>query len=326
MKQFRTILSNNPPAHLLKLKDKILTLGSCFADVIGSRLQANKIIAEVNPFGAIFNPHSIHKILKYIVEDTLPSENTFVQNKEIFLNYDFHSKLAALNISEVQKIIKDKIHASHNILKSAQWLVITYGTAWVYSRKDNDEIVANCHKLPNQQFYKTLLTHKQIINSFDEVYKALKSFNSEIKIILTVSPVRHLKDTLVLNSVSKSVLRLACHTISTSYNDVNYFPAYEIMMDDLRDYRFYKPDMIHPSEEAEDYIWQSFIDAYADEGLKKFLRKWNELSIAISHKPFHIGTEAHQTFLRETIHKFQMLGNEVNVDAEVELLTDQLVK
>lgn len=324
MKQFRTTLNNNPSAHLLELKDQTLTLGSCFADIIGSRLHANKIITKVNPFGAIFNPHSIHKVLKYTIEDSSPSENTFVQNKEVFLNYDFNSKLSALKISEVQEIISNKIHSSHHFLKHAQWIVITYGTAWVYHRKDNNEIVANCHKLPNEQFNKTLLTHKQIINSFDEVYKTLKTFNNEIKILLTVSPVRHLKDTLVLNSVSKSLLRLACHTISTSYNDVNYFPAYEIMMDDLRDYRFYKPDMIHPSEEAEDYIWQSFIDAYADEALKKFLHTWNELSIAMAHKPFHITTEAHQNFLKKTIRKLQLLANEVDVDAEVRILRDQL--
>jgi hypothetical protein len=162
------------------------------------------------------------------------------------------------------------------------------------------------------------------LDSFDPMYRGLKSINPNINILLTVSPVRHIKDTLELNSVSKSVLRVACHTIAEQYGDVNYFPAYEIMMDDLRDYRFYKADMIHPSHVAEQYIWQKFAEKYFDEELTTFLEKWGEIQSALAHKPFHPISTAHQHFLKEMLKKLEELKGIVNVDEEVALLSKQL--
>jgi hypothetical protein len=152
------------------------------------------------------------------------------------------------------------------------------------------------------------------------MYAAAKAFNPEIKVILTVSPVRHLKDTLELNSVSKSVLRLACHTLSQQHADVAYFPSYEIMMDDLRDYRFYKADMIHPSDVAEEYIWQKFIDGYFDDDTKLFLSKWKEITLALKHRPFNRESASHQKFIAETIKRLEELKFLVDVDKEIALL------
>jgi hypothetical protein len=325
MNTFRTVVNIPPSTHFLGLKTRILTLGSCFADVMGQRLKSNKIITDANPFGAIYNPHAIHRVLKYAIENTTPAENTFLQNNQVFLNYDFHSELSALSALELKNVLSEKIRSTHNFLKAAEWLIITYGTAWVYQRSDNEAVVANCHKMPSQNFTKSLLTQKKIIESFEAMYEALRSLNPNIKIVLTVSPVRHIKDTLVLNSVSKSTLRLACHSISNSFPDVDYFPAYEIMVDDLRDYRFYKADMIHPSEEAENYIWQKFIDCYADKALKTFLYAWSEIRIAMAHKPFHPNTKAHQDFLKEILRKLDMLKNQVNTETEVKFIQDQLI-
>jgi hypothetical protein len=202
---------------------------------------------------------------------------------------------------------------------------MTYGTAWVYQLKDNGEIVANCHKVPANQFSKSLLSHLAITESFDEFYLTLKKINPAIQIILTVSPVRHLKDKLALNSVSKSVLRLACHTISSSHDDVHYFPAYEIMLDDLRDYRFYKADLIHPSDVAEEYIWEQFITCYADEHLRQFIQDWKAILAALAHRSFHSNTVAHQQFLKNTLEKLQAFKTLVDVEPEIALIKSQQI-
>jgi hypothetical protein len=325
MSEFRTSVSCGSPNHLIGLKSPVLTIGSCFADAIGNRLKINKIFTRPNPFGVIYNPHSIHKALEYAVLKSSASESTFLQNNERFLNYDFHSELSASSKEELNLLLESSIHETHQFIKSSQWLIITYGTAWVYQRHDDGEIVANCHKMPGNLFSKSLLTHRKMIESFDLLYKDLKKLNPSIQIILTVSPVRHVKDTLELNSVSKSVLRLACHTLSTSYDDVHYFPAYEIMMDDLRDYRFYKADMIHPSAVAEEYIWEKFIDTYIDNELKKFLLEWKSILAALAHKPFHQHTTAHQNFLGTLLKKLDALKTQVNVEEEIRLLKSQQI-
>jgi hypothetical protein len=209
-------------------------------------------------------------------------------------------------------------------VQKADWLIITYGTAWVYELLETKEVVANCHKMPQTLFAKSLMTQKKVLDSFETMYGLLKSFNPNIKIIVTVSPVRHLKDTLELNSVSKSVLRVACHTLTEQYHDVLYFPSYEIMMDDLRDYRFYKSDMIHPTKDAEEYIWEKFVERFFDDSLKSFLKKWGEIRTALAHKPFHPTSSSHQKFLHQTLKKLLELKALVNVDQEVAMLEEQL--
>jgi hypothetical protein len=320
---FRTIVSNSLSSSKISLNNPFLTLGSCFADGIGRRLRENKFSVLPNPFGTIYNPHAIHKLLHYAIADKTPPDNTYLNHNEVFLNYDFHSEFSALSQAELVEKIETSINTTHAFLKNASHLILTYGTAWIYERRDTSEIVANCHKKPSAEFTKSLLTQKKVIESFQNVYSALKTFNPSLKIILTVSPVRHLKDTLELNSVSKSVLRLACHTLSTTYTDVEYFPAYEIMLDDLRDYRFYKEDMIHPTEEAVDYIWSAFMDSYADQDLKNFLKQWKEIQTAMAHKPFHPSTKAHQKFLSDLLKKLELLSTKVDVKSEISLIQNQ---
>jgi hypothetical protein len=326
MKEFRTEIKVTPAAAPMGTKNVVLTQGSCFADAIGNRLAGYKIKSLVNPFGVIYNPESIHKVLNYsIFNEPLP-EHTYLQQEEVFLNYNFHSEFSALKKEELVARLTNAIGASHYFLKDTDWLVITYGTAWVYLRKETGDIVANCHKLPSAAFVKSLLDSETIVSSFNLFYDRLKKFNPQIKIILTVSPVRHIRDTLELNSVSKSMLRVACHNISSQYDDVDYFPAYEIMMDDLRDYRFYKSDMLHPTVEAEDYIWEKFMERYFSVDLKAFVEKWKIILSAMRHKPFHPHTAAHQQFLHSTLARLAELKSEVNVDEEVAVIKEQLIK
>ncbi len=324
MKQFRTIVSPILSTPNVGLKDHFLTVGSCFADVVGSNLKHYKFPICANPFGTLYSPASIHKALRYsLLNETVP-ERTYLLNQGIHLNYDFHSEFSALKKEYLQLKLKDCIEHTHAFLKTADYLIITYGTAWVYERIDSGELVANCHKMPEKLFTKSLLTQKKIMESFDLLYQDIKKFNPKLKIVLTVSPVRHLKDTLELNSVSKSILRMTCHTLKETYSDVEYFPAYEIMMDDLRDYRFYKSDMIHPSIEAEQYIWQKFTECLMNETTKQFLEKWDGIQSALAHKPFHPSSSSHQKFLIATLGKLEELKSVVNVDEELKFIKSQI--
>ncbi|MEK6781563.1 MAG: GSCFA domain-containing protein [Bacteroidota bacterium] len=324
MDQFRTELHSTPAEYKISHHDPMLTLGSCFADSIGQKLKAAKFSVSANPFGTLYNPLSIHKHVLQSIYNQTPQEHTYLQHQGIVLNFDFHSEFSSTSKNQLETKIKEAISQAHHFLKSSKFVFLTYGTAWAYERLDTKEVVANCHKMPSRQFHKFLLTQKKILESFDEFYRALKIFNPEIRIILTVSPVRHLKDTLELNSVGKSILRLTSHTLNELYSDVDYFPAYEILLDDLRDYRFYSSDMIHPTSDAIDYIWKKFSDRYFDSKTTTVLEKWQAISKAIDHKAFHPLSSAHQNFLKETLTKLQDLRTTVNVEEEILNIQSQL--
>lgn len=326
MKEFRTEIKMTPSPEAVHIKTGILTQGSCFSDAIGHRLANYKLRTLVNPFGVIYNPESIHKVLQYGIFNEPVPEHTYLRNGEVFLNYDFHSEFSALKKEDIASRIVNTIGSTHYFLTDAGWLFLTYGTAWVYRRKDTGEIVANCHKLPSDMFTKSLMTADEVRSSFKTFYGQLKKINPAIKIILTVSPVRHLKDTLELNGVSKSVLRVACHQLATQFADVEYFPSYEMMLDDLRDYRFYKSDMLHPTEEAEDYIWEKFMERYFSPELKDFVKRWKVILSAIRHKPFHSETASHRQFLLDTLKKLDDLKTLVDVQQEITLVKQQLTK
>ena len=324
MNAFRTILRPGVSKHTFSLGDRMLTAGSCFAEAMGSRLISHKVQTLANPFGVIYNPSAIHKAIKYAVFNEAVPELTFLEQDGVHVSYDFHSSVSAKDRSALRKTLLEITGSAHHFIKDARAMVLTYGTAWVYTRNDTGEIVANCHKVPAKKFTRSLLSHKQIITSFDDLYNSLKSFNPHCRVILTVSPVRHLRDTIEGNSVSKAILRSACHSIAQSYPDAEYYPAFEIMIDDLRDYRFYKRDMIHPTEEAEDYIWEHFVDTYFDDDAKAFFEEWKGIQSALSHKAFHPESASHQSFLRETLKKLEALQGRVKVEDEILRIKAQL--
>jgi hypothetical protein len=323
---FRTELNPSPSAHKIGLHHPMMTLGSCFADTIGQRLSASKFSISQNPFGTIYNPLSIHKLVLQAVHNQQPRESSYLENNNLALNYDFHSEFAASSKTILEAKLKDIIRHAHLFLKNSKFLFITYGTSWVYEHFDTGEVVANCHKMPTNQFKKVLLTEEKILASFDEAYHAIKVFNPEIRIILTVSPVRHLKDTLELNSLSKSTLRLACHSIAERHKDIEYFPAYEILLDDLRDYRFYSSDMIHPSADAIVYIWKKFSAVYFDHETRAFIEHWENISKALTHQPFQPTLPAHQNFLRETLKRLYELKLKVNISEEIKFIEEQIIE
>ncbi len=324
MNTFRTELLLKPTLAPINLKSKMLTLGSCFSNSIGDQFYKNKFSCLTNPFGSVYNPLSIHKLLLMALENKEPEKDTYIINEGLWKNHDFHSNFSAQSKLEVEEKIKATLQTTHHFLKTTEYIIITYGTAFVYEKLDTHTLVANCHKQPSKNFTNRLLSLDEITNSFQQVYHAIKAINPAIKFIITASPVRHTKDTLELNSVSKSILRVASDQLKEQFG-VDYFPAYEIMMDDLRDYRFYEADMIHPNSQAIDYIWQKFSDQYFSKSTKDFIAQWKEIKAAMHHKAFNHTGESHQKFLHQTLSKLAALRTTVDVEQEIKEIEKLLV-
>jgi hypothetical protein len=315
--QFRTELTPKPSTHQIGLNSQILTIGSCFADVIGNELRANKINTLVNPFGTVFNPVSIKKQLGLTVNNEPPDARLFLQNQDVHLHYDFHSSFWDKSQEGLVFNLKNSISEVHQFAEQSDILIVTLGTAFVYRHLETDQIVANCHKTPSQSFKKELLAIKNIVETLITLISKFKIQNSKLKTILTLSPVRHTRDGLEENQVSKSLLRVACHEVSESMPNVHYFPAYELLLDDLRDYRFYKPDLIHPNEVAEAYIFDKFTETYFSDDLKAFIKQWRPIRSALNHNVLQKGTAAHQQFKADLLRKLEKLNKTVDLSVEI---------
>lgn len=311
----------------LSLQHKVLTVGSCFADVIGSKLLQHKVDVLVNPFGTLFNPFSVSLLLKAALGQAYTFEEHLVKHNGIWYAYDLHSSLSSASKEELLQTIQERLQRTGRQLQNASLLIVTLGTSITYRLQESGKVVANCHKLPASNFRRVLLSVEEMRQSFEEMLAQLKQANPNIKVLLTVSPVRHIKESIEMNSVSKASLRLLCYQLQEAHPEVLYFPAYEIMMDDLRDYRFYKEDMLHPTPLAEDYIWQKFVEAYYTSDFRQFMDKWEKMQRAVAHRPFHPQSEAHQKFLRNTLQQLQELAlqYDVNVNNETEKLQKQLI-
>jgi hypothetical protein len=322
MDRFRTPIELVNPRFYINHSHQIYSIGSCFAGCMGRRFNQNKFKSLSNPFGVIFNPLSLFKLLE--ADSSTNWKDGLLKNKELWYHYDLHSEVTAESETAMLQLIQERVNESRRVLDNADVLIITFGTALVYRHKSTGETVANCHKMPGSLFDKLLLSPEEIMDSATSYLDAFFQKRPDARVILTVSPVRHIKDTLPMNAVSKSVLRYAAHCIESKYDKVHYFPSYEIMNDELRDYRFYKSDMIHPSEVAEEYIWERFSEVYFESTTLELLEKWGKLHRAINHKPFQPRSEAHQQFIRSTIAKLEALQQQLDVSGEIAYLKSQL--
>jgi hypothetical protein len=315
---FRTELTIAPQERLLPRTARVLTVGSCFADSIGERLRLNKVNTLVNPFGTVFQPLALAQLLRAAAGEEQDWQQHVVEARGRWQSYDFHSTLGAESPVELLQTIQDTVRRVGEFVRTADAVVLTLGTAWAYRLRETGELVSNLHKLPASLFEKELLTADEIVNGLAEVHALLRRINPDIRLVLTVSPVRHIKDTLPLNAVSKSVLRVACHYLSELLPNVSYFPAYELLTDDLRDYRFYAADMLHPSEVAEDYIWERFARTYFDADFGRFRKEWAAVRQSLGHRPLHPGAPEHRTFLDQTRERLERLTAQ-GVDVRQEL-------
>ncbi len=286
------LLSDFKIAH----QSPILLLGSCFAQNIGNKLNKSKFNTITNPFGIIYNPISVIKELQRIANKKLYVKKNLTQFHDKWISFDHHGSFSSPNQEECLAKINDAIIKSYLHLKKTNTIFITFGTAWVYEYK-NFGIVANCHKIPSAKFIKRLLSVKEILIAFNNVKEALKDFN----IIFTVSPIRHVKDGLHENNLSKSVLHLVIKNITEQNKNCYYFPAYELIIDELRDYRFFKDDLIHPSEMAINYIWESFLSTYCNEETIEIINEIQKVKQAVNHKPFNFKSKEHQQFITQQL-------------------------
>ncbi len=314
-----TLEFNIPPSSKkISINDSIFMMGSCFSDEMGALMRQNKFDCLSNPFGTIYNPHSIFKLL----EAESQTEKT-IASQGIFYHWDAHGTISGLNKNDVESLFESRQDQTQQFLKSANWLVITLGTSFVYEHMSAG-IVANCHKVAANSFNKRLLSQEEITSHFERLYSYLSELNPKLNIILTVSPVRHIRDGLIENNHSKAVLIDAIQIIIRAYQDVSYFPSYEILIDQLRDYRYYDSDMIHPSKEAIQYIWETFADTYFDTETREVLKQWSKLNSAINHKPFQPQSDSHQKFLKSTLEKMEKLNEKLDLSVELKQLKEQI--
>jgi len=273
-------------------------LGSCFSENIGSKLNHFKFQATQNPLGILFHPKAIENLITNALNKKIYLSKDLIFQNEVWHSFDAHSSVSSANEKVILNTLNAAISDTNKKLKEASHIIITLGTSWVYRFIETKTIVANCHKIPQKKFTKELLNVTEITESLEAIIILLKSVNKEIHITFTVSPVRHLKDGFIENTQSKAHLIVAIHTILHEQN-VSYFPSYEIMMDELRDYRFYAEDMIHPNKTAVNYIWEKFVDTCFSEETKPTMKDVDLIQKGILHRPFHEKSKQHQQFLKK---------------------------
>jgi hypothetical protein len=295
---FRTELQADHSPFTISHDTPVLLLGSCFSQNMGFKLQKYKFKCIVNPFGTIFNPVSISRLITKCVIGSPEVADSLLFSSGRWVHPDFHSQTGHPDKAEALRTINQLITDTRAFLKNCQVLFITLGSSVVYEYKQTGKIVANCHKIPAIHFEKKELEVHTMSSEMETTLTLLKSFNPNIHVVWTVSPVRHIKDGIVVNSFSKARLHVVIENIIKNTHNTSYFPAYEWMMDDLRDYRFYDRDLIHPSDVAVDYIWEKFSGFYFDSHTRIIINELDKIQRDQNHRPFSTETEEYQKFLQ----------------------------
>ena len=285
--------------NLIDYHSKILLLGSCFSENIGNKLSYYKFQSKQNPFGILFHPKAIENLISRAIKEELYTEKELTFNNERWHCLDAHSSISAADKNVLLKNLNSALIHTKKQLKEATHVFITLGTSWVYRYSETNAIVANCHKIPQKEFSKELLSVAEVSKILEQCIALLKSINKTVSVTFTVSPVRHLKDGFIENTRSKAHLIAAIHTVINSENNTYYFPSYEIVMDELREYRFYNEDMLHPNTTAINYIWEKFVFSWFSREAQDTMQEVETVQRGISHRPFNEKSEQHQQFLRK---------------------------
>ena len=301
---FRTIVPISKATESITYYTSIVSLGSCFAVNMAQKFAYYKFPITVNPFGVLFHPLAIENILQHTIENSPYTAEDFFLHNELWHSFDFHSDMSQPSLKEAIQQANSQQIQLQQALQEASFCFITLGTAWVYIYNSIDTIIANCHKLPSQHFSKRLLSVEEISESLSHITALLKQFNPSITVVFTISPVRHIKDGFFENQVSKSQLFAALYPLITD-NKSLYFPAYELLLDELRDYRFYANDMVHPSEMAINYIWERLVTTYIETTTQVDMKQVDSIQKGLSHRPFNPETESHQQFLAQLQQKME---------------------
>ncbi len=310
--KFRTEIEITPLHERIGYRHQLLAVGSCFAEHIAGKLADAKFDVETNPTGILFNPLSIAEALRSYRVGKPVEEAELHCDGERWFHYDFHGSFSDADAAQALKRMNTGRTIGAAALRQADFVLLTFGTAWVYERQGR--AVANCHRQPASEFVRRRLSVEEIVAAFDESFRIRPDENSPLgqsladkQIILTVSPVRHLGDGLEGNALSKAVLRMAAAELAERHPNVHYFPAYEIVMDDLRDYRFYADDLVHPAQQAIEYIWEKFVAAALDDEARRLLPEVEAIAAAARHRPRNPQGRAHADFCRRCMERIAAL-------------------
>jgi GSCFA family len=294
---FRTVLLAKKEDFDCSYQTPTLAIGSCFAENMAARLSDLRFPVYTNPFGILYNPISIVNCLNYLMIGENFTEKDIFENHGLWHSWQHHGKFSSPKKAEILRGVNEQLSNARQFFKKANRLIVTLGTANVFIETEAGQVVANCHKMPASHFQYKRLSIAEIVEPLNLVFDKIIAQNIDCQIIITISPIRHIRDGLIENQRSKASLLLATEILCQQFANVHYFPAYEIMMDDLRDYRFYEADMIHPSKQAIDYIWQAFSDTFFTDETKKIMDEVHKINLMQQHRPLHPDTEGYQQFV-----------------------------
>ncbi len=318
MEIFRTLVPVPETSLRIKYSSKLMFMGSCFSENIGDKFRESKFCIDNNPYGIVYNPLSIKKGLLRLIEKKYYQTDELFEQDGVWYSFDHHSRFSGSDKNLLLQNINQQLLNSAEFLKTADFLFITFGTSLVYELKINKQAVSNCHKLPSNTFERRKISIDEIITNYSYLLNELFNYNPDIYVIFTVSPVRHWQDGAHGNQLSKATLLLATDKICKQFNKTFYFPSYEIMLDDLRDYRFYADDMFHPDNTAINYIWQKVTESFMDTETILIMNEIEKIVQAFNHKPFNAKSVAFREFSNTFLEKINILKEKYNIDFLIE--------
>ncbi len=284
---FRTSIDIKPYSFRLDYQSNILTLGSCFSENMGLKMKNVFFKTEINPFGVLYNPISILNSIQLLLQNKKFTASDIFEYKSLWHSFAHSSSFSDVSSELCLSKMNERIASASEFIKNADVLLITFGTAWVFTDKESGRVVSNCHKLPAAKFNRRRLTVDEITEAYSDLLTKLKALYPNLNVVFSVSPIRHWKDGAHENTISKSTLLLAVDALQNQFGNVHYFPAYELLMDELRDYRFYASDMLHPSDVAVEYIWSKFSESVFSEETLQLMKKLEQLAADRAHRPLH---------------------------------------
>lgn len=311
----------------IRHSDRILLFGSCFAENVSKLLVGNKFRCDVNPFGILYNPCSVGLALRQIADGKVYTSDDLFEADGLWHSWMHHGDFSAPEADACLEKVNTRLKAAAAVLDMQDWLIVTWGTAYVYFHRELRQVVGNCHKQSERLFERHRLSVGEIVDEWLPLLHELKARNPKLKVMLTVSPIRHLRDGLHANQLSKGTLLLAADELCRQMSDVHYFPAYEILTDELRDYRFYAEDMTHPSEVAVKYVWECFSETCFSAETKRILKEWEAVRKGLAHRPSRPDTEAYRTFISQIVLKITQIKEKlpyIEVQKELELCEPRL--
>jgi len=307
---------------------KNIFMGSCFTENVGNRMLNNKYDVDINPFGILYNPISVANGIQILLDNKEFTNSDLIQHGGLWHSFSHHGRFSSSDENQTLESINKQLKFSSEYLKNADFLFITFGTAWIFKFKSTGEVVSNCHKIPANQFERVRLSVDEIVELYQKLLNDIWKVNPSLKIIFTVSPIRHWKDGAVENQRSKATLLLAIEQIiENAKGACNYFPSYEIVMDELRDYRFYADDMLHISDFTIDHIWGKFENAFISDESQRISKEVLKIKAALNHRPFNKFTKEHLAFLKKQLSNLNLLEQKysfVNLELEKQGFNEQI--